>query len=69
MVQIGLTTYNQIFTLTLVLAMVWSVLGLAQQKGTAPQILTFLPKAEPVPVDDLVAGRHDLLLIVAIVNP
>jgi hypothetical protein len=42
---------------------------LAQQNGTAPPILTFLPKAEPVPVDDLVAGRHDLLLIVAIVNP
>ena len=46
--------------------MCWAWLN---RKGQPPPILTFLPKAEPVPVDDLVAGRHDLLLIVAIVNP
>lgn len=32
-------------------------------------MLTFLPKPEPLSMGDLVEGRHDLLLIVAIVNP
>ena len=56
------------FALTIVLAVVWSVLGVAQQQG-APSMVTFLTEPEVVPVGDLVAGRHDLLLIVAIVNP
>jgi len=32
-------------------------------------MLSFLPTSKAVPVADLVAGRHDLLLLVAIVNP
>lgn len=54
--------------LAVVLSTVLSVSGMAQQRGDR-SMHTFLQEPEPVQISHWAEGRHDLLLIVAIVNP
>lgn len=47
----------------------WSAVALAQQRTLRTDMLTLLPSPQPVTLADFTAGQHDLLLIVAVVNP